>query len=299
MKKHPVISGFLLLAIVGMLFFLIFRMLVFPGEKNQEFSFRDKDKIGVVTIEGILRNSGDTIRQLDKYEKDHNIKAVVLRINSPGGAVVPSQEIYDKVLRLKKTKKVVVSMGSVAASGGYYIACAADRIVANPGTITGSIGVIAQFSQVEDLLEKIGLKTTVVKAGRYKDVGSPVREMTTADKSLVQDVIDDIHNQFIEAVSSNRNLSRENMENIASARIFTGRQALKAGLVDDLGNMEYAVDIATDLAGIEGKPEVIYPEKKRKSLLRYIASESISAISEEFRGIGTGISYLYKPVYGM
>jgi len=299
MKKHPVISGFLLLAIVGMLFFLIFRMLVFPGEKNQEFSFRDKDKIGVVTIEGILRNSGDTIRQLDKYEKDHNIKAVVLRINSPGGAVVPSQEIYDKVLRLKKTKKVVVSMGSVAASGGYYIACAADRIVANPGTITGSIGVIAQFSQVEDLLEKIGLKTTVVKAGRYKDVGSPVREMTTADKNLVQDVIDDIHNQFIEAVSSNRNLSRENMENIASARIFTGRQALKAGLVDDLGNMEYAVDIATDLAGIEGKPEVIYPEKKRKSLLRYIASESISAISEEFRGIGTGISYLYKPVYGM
>jgi protease-4 len=299
MKKHPVISGFLLLAIVGMLFFLIFRMLVFPGEKNQEFSFRDKDKIGVVTIEGILRNSGDTIRQLDKYEKDDNIKAVVLRINSPGGAVVPSQEIYDKVLRLKKTKKVVVSMGSVAASGGYYIACAADRIVANPGTITGSIGVIAQFSQVEDLLEKIGLKTTVVKAGRYKDVGSPVREMTTADKSLVQDVIDDIHNQFIEAVSSNRNLSRENMENIASARIFTGRQALKAGLVDDLGNMEYAVDIATDLAGIEGKPEVIYPEKKRKSLLRYIASESISAISEEFRGIGTGISYLYKPVYGM
>ena len=299
MKKHPVISGFLLLAVVGMLFFLIFRMLVFPGEKNQEFSFRDKDKIGVVTIEGILRNSGDTIRQLDKYEKDHNIKAVVLRINSPGGAVVPSQEIYDKVLRLKKTKKVVVSMGSVAASGGYYIACAADRIVANPGTITGSIGVIAQFSQVEDLLEKIGLKTTVVKAGRYKDVGSPVREMTTADKSLVQDVIDDIHNQFIEAVSSNRNLSRENMENIASARIFTGRQALKAGLVDDLGNMEYAVDIATDLAGIEGKPEVIYPEKKRKSLLRYIASESISAISEEFRGIGTGISYLYKPVYGM
>ena len=299
MKKHPVISGFLLLAIVGMLFFLIFRMLVFPGEKNQEFSFRDKDKIGVVTIEGILRNSGDTIRQLDKYEKDDNIKAVVLRINSPGGAVVPSQEIYDKVLRLKKTKKVVVSMGSVAASGGYYIACAADRIVANPGTITGSIGVIAQFSQVEDLLEKIGLKTTVVKAGRYKDVGSPVREMTTADKNLVQDVIDDIHNQFIEAVSSNRNLSRENMENIASARIFTGRQALKAGLVDDLGNMEYAVDIATDLAGIEGKPEVIYPEKKRKSLLRYIASESISAISEEFRGIGTGISYLYKPVYGM
>jgi len=301
MKKHPVISGFLLLAIVGVLFFLVLRMLVFFGEKNQDFSFKDKDKIGVVTIEGVLSNSRDTLKQLDKYEKDGNVKAVILRINSPGGAVVPSQEIYDKVLRLKKSKKVVVSMGSVAASGGYYIACAADRIIANPGTITGSIGVIAQFSQVEDLLEKVGLKTTVVKTGRYKDVGSPMREMTAADKGLVQGVIDDIQGQFMEAVLSNRNLSRENIEDIADARIFTGRQALKAGLVDDLGNMEYAIDIATDLAGIEGKPEVIYPEKKRKSLLRYIASETISAISEEFRGVGvgTGIGYLYKPARGM
>ncbi len=166
MKKHPVISGFLLLAIVGVSFFLILRVLVFFGEENQKFSFKNKDKIGVVTIEGVLHSSADIIKQLETYEKDGNVKAVVLRINSPGGAVVPSQEIYDKVLRLKKSKKVVVSMGTVAASGGYYIACAADRIVANPGTITGSIGVIAQFSQIEDLLEKIGLKTTVVKAGR-------------------------------------------------------------------------------------------------------------------------------------
>ena len=179
MKKHPVISGFLLLAIIGVFFFLILRFLVSYGEKNQDFSFTDKDKIGVVRIEGVLSNSKDTIEQLDAYEKDDNVKAIVLRINSPGGAVVPSQEIYDKVMRLKKSKKVVVSMGSVAASGGYYIACAADRIIANPGTITGSIGVIAQFSQIEDLLEKIGLKATVVKTGRYKDVGSPVREMTT------------------------------------------------------------------------------------------------------------------------
>ena len=299
MKKHPVILGFLLLAVVGVSFFLIFRMLVFFGEKDQGFSFKDKDKIGVVIIEGVLSNSKDIIKQLDEYEKDDSVKAVVLRINSPGGAVVPSQEIYDKVLRLKKSKKVIVSMGSVAASGGYYIACAADRVIANPGTITGSIGVIAQFSQIEDLLEKIGLKTTVVKTGKYKDVGSPVREMTAVDKSLVQGVIDDIHNQFVEAVLSNRNLSRENIEDIADARIFTGRQALKAGLVDDLGDMEYAIDIATGLAEIEGEPEVIYPEKKRKSLLRYIASETISAIFEEFKQIGTGIGYLYKPVYGM
>ncbi|MBW2630837.1 MAG: signal peptide peptidase SppA [Deltaproteobacteria bacterium] len=297
MKKHPVIFGFLLLAIIGVFCFLILRTFIPFEKKSAGFSF--KDKIGVVTIEGVLRNSKDTINQLDKYEKDGNVKAVVLRVNSPGGAVVPSQEIYDKVLHLKKSKKVVVSMGSVAASGGYYVACAADRIIANPGTITGSIGVIIQFSQIEDLLKKIGLKTTVVKAGRYKDVGSPVRDMTPDEKSLIQDVIDDIHNQFIEVVLSNRNIPREKVEDIADARIFTGRQALKIGLVDDLGNMEYAIDVASDLAGIKGKAEVIYPKKKRKSLLRYIASETLSAVSEEFRGDDAGISYLYRSTRGM
>ncbi|MEA3486543.1 MAG: signal peptide peptidase SppA [Thermodesulfobacteriota bacterium] len=297
MKKHPVIFGFLLLAIIGVFCFLFLRILIPFEKKSAGFSF--KDKIGVITIEGVLRNSKDTINQLDKYEKDGSVKAVVLRVNSPGGAVVPSQEIYDKILHLKKSKKVVVSMGSVAASGGYYIACAADTIIANPGTITGSIGVIIQFSQIEDLLKKIGLKTTVVKAGRYKDVGSPVRDMTPDEKSLIQDVIDDIHNQFIEVVLSNRNIPREKVEDIADARIFTGRQALKIGLVDDLGNMEYAIDVASDLAGIEGKAEVIYPEKKRKSLLRYIVSETLSTVSEEFRGDDAGISYLYRSTRGM
>ncbi|MDO9516351.1 MAG: signal peptide peptidase SppA [Syntrophales bacterium] len=297
MKKHPVILGFLLLAIIGLLFFLVLRLFFSFGEETRGFSF--KDKIGVVSIEGVLSDSRDLIRQLDRYERDNGVKAVVLRINSPGGAVVPSQEIYDKVLQVKKSKKVVVSMGSVAASGGYYIACAADRIIANPGTITGSIGVIIQFSQIEDLLKKLGLKTTVVKAGKYKDVGSPVREMTAAERALIQGVIDDIHNQFIEAVVSNRDIPRKEIEHIADARIFTGRQALEAGLIDSLGNMDYAIDTAAGLAGIEGKPEVVYPEKERKGLLQYIASEALSSISEELRGSGSGIDYLYKPGYGM
>jgi len=297
MKRHPVIFGFLLLAVIGLFFFLILRLLVPFGEENRDFSFRDK--VGVVPIEGVLSDAGDIVRQLDKYEKDSGIKAVVLRIDSPGGAVVPSQEIYDKVLHVKKSKKVVVSMGSVAASGGYYIACAADRIIANPGTITGSIGVIAQFSQIEDLLKKIGLKATVVKAGRYKDVGSPVRDMTSAERSLIQGVIDDIHGQFIEAVVSNRKIPRQEIEDIADARIFTGRQALKAGLVDDLGNLDYAIDAAADLAGIEGKPDVVYPEKKRRGLLGYLAREVISSLLEELRETGSGIAYLYKPEYGM
>jgi len=297
MRKHPVIFGFLILAIIGVFCFMILRTFNPFEKKSAGFSF--KEKIGIVTIEGVLRNSKDTITQLNKYEKDGSIKAVVLRVNSPGGAVVPSQEIYDKILHLKKFKKVIVSMGSVAASGGYYIACAADRIIANPGTITGSIGVIIQFSQIEDLLKKIGLKATVVKGGRYKDVGSPVREMTPDEKRIIQDVIDDIHNQFIEVVLSNRDIPKEKVEEIADARIFTGRQALKIGLVDDLGNMEYAIDVASDLAGIEGKAEVVYPEKKRKSLLRYIASETLSAVSEEFKGDDAGISYLYRSPHGM
>ena len=292
MKKHPVVFGFLLLVVIGVFCFLILRAVIPFEKKSAGFSF--KDKIGVVTIEGVLRNSKDIIEQLDRYEKDDEVKAVILRVNSPGGAVGPAQEIFDKILRLKQSKKVVVSMGSVAASGGYYVACAADRIIANPGTITGSIGVVIQFSQIDDLLKKIGLKTNVIKAGRYKDVGSPVRDMTADERKLIQGVIDDIHDQFVEVVVLHRNIPKEKMENIADARIFTGRQALTLGLVDELGDMEYAIDVASGLAGIKGEPEVVYPEKKRKSLLRYLTSEMITAISEEFRGNDTDICYLYK-----
>ena len=297
MKRHPVIWGFLLLAVIGLVFFLILRLIFSSGEGGAWFSF--KDKIGIVLIEGVLSDSRDAVRQLEKYERDGGVKAIVLRVNSPGGAVVPSQEIYDKVLTVRKSKKVVVSMGSVAASGGYYIACAADRIIANPGTITGSIGVVVQFSQIEELLKKIGLKSTVVKAGEYKDMGSPVREMTPAERALVQGVIDDIHAQFIEAVVSNRRIDRQEIERIADARIFTGRQALAAGLVDSLGNMDHAIDTAAQLAGIEGRPEVIYPEEKRKGLLRYIMGEAISSVAAALGETSSGIDYLYRPGVGM
>ena len=297
MNRHPVIFGFFLLAVIGLFVFVLLGLFVPFGGEVQGFSF--EDKVGVVRIEGVLSDAEETIRQLDTFEKDDDIKAVVLRIDSPGGAVVPSQEIYDKVLTVKKHKKVVVSMGSVAASGGYYIACAADRIIANAGTITGSIGVIVQFSQIEELLDKLGLKATVIKAGRYKDVGSPVRQMTPSDKALIQGVVDDIHNQFIETVVLNRDIAREEIERIADARIFTGRQALDAGLVDALGNLDVAIVAAAGLAGIQGEPAVVYPEKKRKSLLRYILSETITFLSEEIRGIDSGISYRYRQGCGM
>lgn len=289
MRKHPVILGLLLLVIVGILVFLFTYGVRGIGEP-----FSSKNKVGVVTIKGLIRDSKDVTDLLDKYEKDDHVRVVVIRIDSPGGGVVPAQEIYDKVLDIKKKKKVVISMGSVAASGGYYIACAGDRIIANPGTITGSIGVIIQFSQIEKLLEKIGLKSTVIKGGKYKDVGSPVREMTTDERALIQGVVDDIYDQFLEVVSTSRNISKEEMKTIADGKIYTGRQALRLGLVDELGNMEHTIKVAAKLGGIEGKPGVIYPEKKRKSLLQYLTKGIISVISENLESSNTGINYLFR-----
>ncbi len=288
MRRHPILFGFLLLLGVGVLFFLVITYFTRDG-----VDFSAKDKVGIVIIRGFIGDSKDTVDKLDEYARDESIKAVVLRLETPGGAIVPSQEIYEKVLKVKAEKSVVASMGTVAASGGYYIACAADRIVANPGTITGSIGVIAQFSQVEELMKKIGLKATIIKSGKYKDVGSPVREMTEDEKRIIQALIDDIYEQFVEVVVENRNIPKEKITNIAGAKAFTGRQALEFGLVDELGTMEYSVDLAAKLAGIEGEPDVVYPKERRGGLLRYILGEAASVISEELDLHSDGIDYLY------
>jgi len=291
MRKHPVIFGVFLLLLIFVLFFLIvFSVAIFTGERK---SFSLREKIGVVTVEKIIGDSYPVVDQLIEYGRDDSIKAVVVRVDSPGGGVVPSQEIYNAILSLKKKKRVVVSMGSVAASGGYYIACAADEIVANPGTITGSIGVIAHFSNVEELLKKIGLKPSIIKSGKYKDIGSPLREMTQDEKRLFQGVIDDIYDQFLEAVSTNRNITKKKVADIADGRIFTGRQALKMKLVDFLGDKEYAINLAAKLSGIEGEPEVVYPRKKGLGFWKYIIREMVSTVAGELKKESSGISYLY------
>lgn len=289
MRKHPVIFGLFLLVLLFILFFIfVYGVSTFTGDKS---SLSLKNKIGVVTLEGIIKDSSPVVDQLIEYSKNDSIKAVVLRIDSPGGGVVSSQEIYKAVLALKKKKNVVVSMGSVATSGGYYVACAADKIVANPGTITGSIGVIIHFSNVEELLKKVGLKSSIVKSGRYKDIGSPLREMTSDEKRLIQEVVDDIYDQFLEAVSLNRKISKEKAASIAEGKIFTGRQALKMGLVDFLGDKEYAINLAAKLSGIKGKPEVVYPKEKRLKFWEYILQETVSTIVSELRKECSGISY--------
>jgi protease-4 len=198
------------------------------------------------------------------------VKALVFRIDSPGGTVVAAQEIYSEIRKLRGKKKTLSSMGNVAASGGYYVASATEEILANPGTITGSIGVISEYANVQDLLKKIGFKSTVLKSGRFKDVGSPLREMTAEEGVYLQGLLENIHHQFIRDVAQGRQKTVEEIEPLSDGRVFTGEQAKEIGLVDRLGNFQDALDRAAELAGIEGKPVILYPEEKRRRILEYL-----------------------------
>ena len=297
MRKHPVIFGMLILVALGISFYFFFYKAGLNSGKNKSFSLNDK--IGVVCVEGIIADSKEITEQLDDFGKDDSIVAIVLRVDSPGGGVAASQEIYDAVLELKKKKKVVVSMGSVAASGGLLVACAADKIVANPGTITGSISAIMQFANVEELMKKIGLKSSVVKSGQYKDIGSPLRDMTPEEKVIIQELVDDIFNQFVDVIVKERKLPREKVVAIADGRVFSGRKAKELGLVDDLGDMASAARLASKLAGKDGKYDLVYPSKKRESVFDYLLESTASQISNSLKekmGSLSGLNYLYYPV---
>jgi protease IV len=234
--------------------------------------------VGLIEVKGLIIDSQEIVRQLNDFRKDDKVKAVVLRIDSPGGVVGPSQEIYAEVKKLAARKKVVVSMGSIAASGGYYIAAPASLILANPGTITGSIGVLMRFSNMEGLMGKIGMKSFTLKTGKYKDVGSPVRPMTEEDKAMLQNVIDSTHAQFVKAVAEGRKLPLADVRAIADGRIFTGEQAMALKLVDRLGTLQDAIAEAGKLAGITGEPELIRPPKKKKLLLDMLVEETAARI---------------------
>jgi protease-4 len=262
-KKQDWIIGGLILLCVLFLFFLLSAVFLGVMREGKGPSISGGKKVGIVEVNGTITSSGSIIKQLDKYAEDKSIPAIVLRINSPGGVVAVCQEIYEEVRKLRLSgKRIVASMGNVAASGGYYIAVAADTIMANPGTITGSIGVIAQIPNAEELLKKVGLYVEVIKSGKYKDIGSSTRKMTSDEYRLLQGVIDDTYDQFVETVISERNLSRKEVLKLADGRIFTGRQALKCKLVDVLGNYKDAIDLAGKMAGIGEKPSVVRPKRK-------------------------------------
>ena len=286
MKNKPILIILVSALALGALFFSVLYLatLISGGKASQSLSpLPGMEKIALVKIEGMLITADSIVEEINNYADDSSVKAILIRIDSPGGGVVASQEIFNAVLNARKQgkKKVVISMGSVAASGGYYIAAAGDRIVANPGTLTGSIGVKMEFANLEKLLEKIGVRGMVVKAGEYKDIGSPFREMTDHEKMLLQWVIDDVHSQFIEAVAKGRNLPEADVKAIADGRIFTGRQALHLKLVDQLGDLEDSILIAAELAGIKGKPKVVKKEKKVQ-FLEYFKEETAAWISDIF-----------------
>lgn len=233
-------------------------------------------KVAVIELSGLMTSSHDAgdrafsarrvLEQLEKYRTDESVRAVVLRVDTPGGTVVAAQEIHRALQRLREgsRKKVVVSMGDLAASGGYYVACAADRVLASPGTLTGSIGVIMQFPNYQGLLGKIGLGTNTIKSGEFKDLGNGAREMTDRDRKLLQGLVDDVYAQFVEVVAAGRRIPAERVRTLADGRVFSGRQALALGLVDELGDLDAAIAAAGRLAGISGTPEVLREKPKRR-----------------------------------
>ncbi len=269
MARRSLKTGLLLLIVLGLAFFLGTYLTTWfiegpPSGANQ---------IALVRVEGVIMAADDTVEQLRTFAENPAIKAILLRIDSPGGAVVPSQEIYDEVKKIRAAgkQKLVVSMGTVAASGGYYIASASDKIVANPGTLTGSIGVIMELPNLEGLMKKIGVETTVIKSGAHKDLVSPFRTMGDAERQILQRVMDDVHDQFIQAVSDGRGLEKAVVTGLADGQVFTGRQAKEKGLIDELGSFEDAIKIAGELAGIVGRPTIVEP-KRPFSLSQWLTS---------------------------
>jgi len=277
-KRRPVRTTLTIVALIGIGFIALSLL----GNFLSEGGWIGGDKVAVIRIEGIILDSRETIEELRHYRDNPSVKAIVLRIDSPGGAVVPSQEIFAEVRKTKAEGKikVVTSMGNVAASGGYYIAAATDRIVANPGTLTGSIGVIMELANVKGLLEKFGVQSVVIKSGRHKDMASPFRAMTPEDRALLQTVLDDVHAQFIDAVATGRSLQLEQVKTLADGRIFTGKQAQTVNLVDELGDLHDAIQLAARLVGISGEPRVIETHKRFswRDLLQGLYSGSIAPL---------------------
>ncbi len=261
------------------LFVLTIVSWLFSDETDETVS-TGGEKIAVVELREPIIFSDEIVRQFKKYRENKSIRAIVFRVETPGGGVAASQEIYEEVKKTRDGgKPVVVSMGSVAASGGYYVSCGASRIVANPGTLTGSIGVIFQFMHFKQLMDKIGVDQTTLKTGKFKDSGSPFRKTTEEEKRYFNTVIGDVYDQFVDVVIEERGLERKDVLKYADGRVFTGRQALDYGFVDTLGTMEDAISIAAEMGGIHGKPTVV-KEFKRKTLFEKLIGDAATEMTK-------------------
>jgi len=233
-------------------------------------------KVGVVEIKGVILDVKETLEEIKTFRDDAGIKAIILRIESPGGAVGPSQEIYQEVRQTIAKKPVVASMGGIAASGGYYVAAAANHIVANPGTLTGSIGVIVRFGNFGGLFDKLGYEMVTLKSGQFKDVGNPSRKMTPEEEAITQKLIEEVHQQFIQDVVTARNLPEDQVRQVADGRVLTGALAKQLGLVDELGNFRNAVKVAGRLGNISGEPQIVYAEKKKRTVADFLLGTEVT-----------------------
>lgn len=281
-----IVAGVAVLAVVAIAFIVITigSAVSFEEETEEIVTGEGEGQIALVKVEDAIIDGEETIRQLKKFSKRSSVKAIVVYVNSPGGGVVPSHEIYQQVKEISSKKKlpVVISMGSVAASGGYYIACGGSRIMANPGTITGSIGVISQFANIQALLQKIGIETQTIKSGKFKDIGSPTRKMSDEEIATLQSTINDVYSQFVDVVAENRKLAKDSVLKLADGRIYSGAQAYQLGLVDTLGTLHDAIMLAAKLGKIKGEPRIL-KEQKRVSLFEEIMGTETAGTIEDLR----------------
>lgn len=269
---------------------LVFFGAMMPGRQALALG----NRVGLVEVTGTMITGDAVVDEIERFSRDRTIKAIVVRLESPGGVVAAAQEIFDEIKQVRlEGKPVVASMGGVAASGAYYVACAADSIVANPGTLTGSIGVIMSWPNTQELLRKVGIEMQVVKTGEFKDIGSMSRPLTPAERDLVGDLIGDVYDQFVTAVATERGLDPDEVRKIADGRVLTGRQAYHLGLVDRLGGLQEAARVAAELAGISGEPTLVRKRRHAVSILDLIQDLMGSASSAASRLARDAVSIEY------
>ena len=277
-RLRSLLKGLGILFLLVLVFFVaVFFYAYLTGGEAGVLTALGGDSVGVLQIEGAINDSHDPIESLKQFGETKGIKAVVVRIDSPGGSVAPTQEIYEEIEKLRKKKPVIASMGGMAASGGYYIASACDQIVANPGTLTGSIGVIMELGNVEELMKKIGVQGYSIKSGANKDIGSPLKPLSPEGRAILQGLVNNVHGQFVAAVAKGRRMSEEKVRELADGRVYSGEQAKGLGLVDLLGNMEDAVALAAKRVGIKGTPQTVYSRAEQKSWWERMFSSTLAA----------------------
>ena len=296
-RRHPYLFFLIIISSIAGLTTVLVTLFIAVAFQTDDYEGLngDGEKVGVVEITGLISEPKRIIRDIKRFRKDDSVKAIVIRIDSPGGVIAPTQEIYREIIKARATKKVVASMGAVAASGGYYIAAAADGIMANPGTITGSIGVIFGYTNLEELFKKIGLRAVVIKSGEYKDMGSPTREMRPGERRILQEFVERSHKQFIVDIAKGRKMDLSRVTDLADGRIFTGQEAQALGLLDRLGNLEDAIEWAGRLGGIEGDVIGVYPKDKAYPFLKYLLHSAVQSLVTHAFDRNWQAAYLFHP----